>query len=382
LTDSSVKVTVKYERTKVGVHSKRNISKLKMTGIVSLILLLSIAIFSSTGGRSIALAQQQQPVTPPLPQANATKVLVANSSGPALYVPDLGLANFYGPANPTQHILRGVVEQPGVFTCSGDPTKCHVAGPGTFNGTFEQANKHNVTTVTATFKSPNFVKDTGVQKPNHIYKITTTDFNWNSTNSELPTPQPGFAKTVSDVGIGGQQHGLTKIDRSDVPQISESPGVLTYGHCDVTDTNTSQKVANVFCHLMVGHLINETNFYKYMRDDPITPNLGIVILASIPAKVQLPGNWSPYCKGNTMCTADEAQGFFPMKTDEALTKTPPFAYPVPVPYPRSGSVAAPGPSFEQPVSLNGHPFFFAFVVYPGVDIHEFPLKLEKTSAGK
>jgi hypothetical protein len=146
--------------------------------------------------------------------------------------------------------------------------------------------------------------------------------------------------------------------------------------------NTSKKVAEVFCHLMVGHLVKEASFYKYMRDDPATPNLAIVIAASIPANVPLPGNWSPFCASSTMCTAAEAQQFFPMKTDKALTEPPPFNYPVPIPYPRSGSVTAPTASSEQPVSLKGQPFFFVFLVYPGADIREIPLKLENTSGGK
>jgi hypothetical protein len=372
-----MKVTDKNTITNMTI-SRKKISKLKMVGVISSILLLSLAIFSMIDGRSIALAQQQ-PVIPPLPQPNAPKVLKVNASGPALFVPDLGLASFYGPK--FQKIPPGIIEQPGVFPCSGDPVKCGKPVPGTFDGLLENGNKDNITSVNATYKS---IVNAGVQLKNHVYKITTTHFTWNSTDSELPTTQPGFTKPVPVI-MGAQQHGASRIDRPDVPQISENPGGLMYGRCDVTDMNTSQKVANVFCHLMVGHLVNETNFYKYMRDDPLTPTLAIVIAASIPANTQLPGNWSPYCSSSTMCSAAQAQQFFPYSAtgsppDESLTKPPPFAYPVSLQYPRIGSIEAPGPSYEQPVSIKHQPFFFAFVVYPGADVRE--LKLEKTSSGK
>lgn len=368
MTDFTDKYTIRNRRTKTtSISLKRNNSKVRKTGIILAILLLSVAIFSTTEGRSIALAQQQPVIS--IPQANAPKLLkVTAGAHGAFVVPDLGLANFYGPANATNKIPAGLDEQKGVFKCSGDPIGCGNNMTGTFDGTFEQANKHHVTTVTATFKSP---VESGVQHKNHIYKITTTDFTWNSSLSAAPTTQPDFTKPVP-VQTGGHQHGVSRLDRSDVPEISENPGVLTYGTCDVTDMNTTKKVGQTFCHLMVGHLVNETNFYKYMRDDPTSPNLAIAIIASIPAGVKLPGDWSkaPVPCQNNICTAAQAQQFFPMGNDVALKTTAPFAYPVSIPYPRSGSITAPGPSSEQPVSLKGQPFFFAFVVWPLANIRE------------
>lgn len=341
---------------------------MRKTGITLAILLLSaVAIFSATEGSSIALAQQQ-PVSS-IPQANAHKVLrVTSGAHGAFFVPDLGLATFYGPANATNHIPAGLDEQKGVFKCSGDPIGCGRNMTGTFDGTFEQGNKDKVTHVTATFKSP--VK-TGELITNDTFQITATAFTWNTSLSAKQTPQPDFTKPVP-VKIGGIQHGLSLIDRSDVQQISENPGVLTYGPCDVMNMNTTTK-SQAYCHIMVGHLVNETSFYKYMRDDPTSPNLAIVIAASIPAGVKLPGDWSkaPIPCPNNICTADQAQQFFPMRNDVALKSPPPFNYPVSIPVPRSGSpVTHPGPSQEQPVSLKGQPFFFAFVVYPLADIRE------------
>ncbi len=366
MTDFIDEYTIRNGRTKPRIYSKRNNSKVRKIGIIFAVLLLSVAIFSTAEIRSIALAQQ--PVIS-LPQANAPKLLKV-TAGPhgAFFEPDLGLASFYGPGNAASKIPAGLDEQKGVFKCSGDPIKCGNNMTGTFDGTFEQVNKHHVTTVTATFKSP---VESGAQHKNHIYKITTTDFTWNSSLSALATPQPNFTKPVP-VQLGGQQHGASRADRSDVNQISENPGVLTYGTCEVTDMNTTKTVGQTFCHLMVGHLVNETNFYRYMRDDPISPNLAIVIAASIPAKVKLPGDWSkaPIPCPNNICTPAQAQQFFPMGNDVALKSSLPFAYPVSIPYPRSGSIAAPGFSSEQPVSLNGQPFFFAFVVYPLADIRE------------
>jgi hypothetical protein len=381
LTDFTDKYTIRNRRTKpTSISPKRNNSKVTKTGITLAILLLSVAIFSTTEGRSIALAQQQPVIS--IPQANAPQLLkVTSGAHGAFFVPDLGLASFYGPANAANHIPAGLDEQKGVFNCSGDPIKCgkNITAAASFDGTLEQGNKHHLTKITATFTSP---VESGALHNNTAYKITATDFTWNTTLSEKATPQPDFTKPVP-VKTGGQQHGVSLLDRSDVQQISENPGGFTYGPCDVMNMKAANHT-QAYCHFMVGHLLNETNFYKYMRDDPTSPNLAIAIVVSIPAGVKLPGDWSkaPIPCTNNICTADQAQQFFPMRNDPALkpgSGHPPVAYPVSIPYPRSGSapITAPGPSQEQPVSLKGQPFFFAFVVYPLADIREIKQNLAK-----
>lgn len=335
----------------------RNISKLKMAGIISSILLLSLAIFSTTEEMPIALAQQ----------ANAPKLVKVNATN-GLFEANLGAANFYG---------KGGVDPQAVFPPPGcppsglDPIKCGVSAgkDSMFNGTFDQGNAHHLTAATATFTSP---ITTGELKSGHTYKITITDNKWNNTDTRTPTIWPGFARTVNNVNLHCQlQHGASLIDRSEVPPIFECPGVMFYGHAIVTDiTNgANTPVAKVFAHEMLGHIINQTNYFKYMRADPISPNLGIVIVANIPSDIPLPGQgWAKHCSKPNMCTAEEANGFFPLTGDPSLTHPPQFKYPITTP--PGTNITAPGVSYQQPVNLKDPHFFFATLVFPGANIHE------------
>ena len=76
------------------LHPKRNISKLKMAGLISSTLLLSIAIFSAMSGESVVLAQQQQSMSTmmmsssssiPQPNANGTLLKAAFSFSKGLH---------------------------------------------------------------------------------------------------------------------------------------------------------------------------------------------------------------------------------------------------------------------------------------------------------
>jgi hypothetical protein len=86
-----MKDTYRNTRTRT-TPSKRNISKLKMTGVISSILLLSLAIFSATAGKSVVLAQQQQQSmsmmsSSALPQPNANGTLLKANGSKALFEP-------------------------------------------------------------------------------------------------------------------------------------------------------------------------------------------------------------------------------------------------------------------------------------------------------
>jgi hypothetical protein len=219
--------------TRTTKPSERNISKLKMTGAISSILLLSLGTFSMMNGKSIVLAQ---------PQSNANGTVFKVTGSNAIFEPMIGLTNVFGPG--------GLFPFKDTFKCAGDLFKCGVSAgnESKFTGTFEQDNKNNMTRYQATYTSA-ITYGHGMQVKGHTYKITLTDTKWNSTDDPLPTRQPEFAKNVNNVGLNQIQHGASHIDRSDIPQLFDY--AFLYGHAqltDITNGNNTVVAKDLFTH--------------------------------------------------------------------------------------------------------------------------------------
>ncbi len=145
----------------------------------------------------------------------------------------------------------------------------------------------------------------------------------------LPTENAKFAASVNNVGRHQIQHGVSNIDRSDVPQLSNL--AFLYGHAkiiDVTNGNNTVVAEDIFTYVMVGHLMDENVYYKNLRDEALTPNLALVFAVNIPNDIELPGVG--------MLSAEEAQSFTPLSSDLSLENSPPFNYLIEFAEPRTG----------------------------------------------
>ncbi len=243
---------------------------------------------------------------------NKTDVVLRVNASNAFFEPALGLTNFFGPT--------GLFPFKEIFSCN-ESFKCSVnAGINSyFNADFEEFNKQNMTNFEAVYTSP-ITYDTG-QIKDHRYKIILTDTMWNSTISALPTENPHFTKMVNNVGMNQIQHGRSNIDRSDIPQFYSL--AYLYGHAKIIDitNNTNKEISkNIFTHVMVGHFMDENIFYQDLKDEPITPNLVIVILTNIPDDADL--------EGIGVLTPEQTQSFMPIRDDPSLSNPPPFDYPI------------------------------------------------------
>ncbi len=293
--------------------------------------------------------------TSSLPQPNVNDTLLNVEASNALFEPAAGLSNVFGPGGlfPFDN-----------FTCA-DALTCGVsAGDNAeFIGTFEKGNVNNMTSYEATYTSP--VTYGPHQIAGNEYKITLTDVNWNSPSASLPTEQPQFAALTNNVGFDQIQHGASNIDRSDVPQLSNL--AFLYGHAQVTDiTNGNNTVVavDVFTHVMVGHVMNEQSFYQDLRDEALTPNFVFLFAINIPDDTELPGVGS--------LTAEEAQSFTPLASDQSLDNSPPIDYPVSIPEPRDETmeeIEEPNTqSTTWPVANKEQPLLFNFLVYQDTNI--------------
>jgi len=350
--------------TNTPTKRKRNISKVKMIGVVSSMLLLSLAIFSGIEGISTVLAQSQsQPqqsismsmstMMRSLPQPNANGTLLKATGSKALFEPAAGLSNVFGP--------KGLFPFTNVFTCANALTCGVSAGPNAmFTGTFEQGNKNHMTAYQAIYTSP--VTYGPEQIKGHIYKITLTDTNWNSTLAAKPTRQAEFTKIVNDVGFNQIQHGASHIDRSDVPQLFDN--AFLYGHAQVTDItkgNNTVVARDVFTHVMVAHVMDENAYYRSMKDVPGSPTMVLLFAINIPSGTPLPGVGT--------LTPDKAQSFTPLSSDVSLKSPPQFSYSVKMPTPMTGSINAPmSQSTTWPVDNPKQPLLFTFLVFQNTGI--------------
>jgi hypothetical protein len=115
---------------------------------------------------------------------------------------------------------------------------------------------------------------------------------------------------------------------------------------------------------MVGHVMNEQTFYQDLRDEALSPNFVFLFAINIPDDTELPGVGS--------LTAEEAQSFTPLATDQSLDNSPPIDYPVGIPEPRDETmeeIEEPGAqSTTWPVANKEQPLLFNFLVYQDTNI--------------
>jgi hypothetical protein len=294
--------------------------------------------------------------TSTLPQPNDNDTLINVEATNALFEPAAGLSNVFGP---------GGLFPFNNFNCA-DALTCGVsAGENAeFTGTFEKGNLNNMTSYEATYTSP--VTYGPHQIAGNEYKITLTDVSWNSLSSSLPTEQPQFAALTNNVGFDQIQHGASNVDRSDVPQLSNM--AFLYGHAQVTDiTNGNNTVVaeDVFTHVMVGHVMSEQAFYQDLRDEALSPNFVFLFAINIPDDTELPDVGS--------LTAEQAQSYTPIASDQSLDNSPPIDYPVSIPEPRDDTmeeIEEPegAQSTTWPVANKEQPLLFNFLVYQDTNI--------------
>ena len=288
-----------------------------------------------------------------IPQPNDNSTVVKVDATNALYEPAAGLTNVFGPEGlfPFQN-----------FSCA-DALTCGISAgeDAKFTGVFEQGNANNLTSYEATYTSP--VTYGPHQIAGHDYKVTLTDLNWNSADSALATRQPEFAAMVNDVGFNQIQHGASNIDRSDVPQLYDE--AFLYGHAmvtDITNGNNTIVAKDIFTHVMVAHVMDESEYYRNLKDKALSPNMVFLFAVNIPNDTELPGVGS--------LSAEQAQSFTPLADDESLDNSPPIDYPVNIPTPREGEIDEPeSQSTVWPVANPNQPLLFTFLVYQNADIN-------------
>lgn len=342
------------------------ISKKRIVRVISAIFLLSFAILATTQGRSqLAFAQGMNAdmsennsmmtlssSSSSLPQPNANGTLLKVEAKNVLFEPAAGLSNVFGP--------EGLFPFVDVFKCA-DALTCGVSGgdDAKFTATFEEGNKNNMTSYEATYSSP--VTYGPHQIKGHTYKITLTDTQWNTPDAELPTKNAEFSETVNNVGFNQIQHGASQVDRSDVPQLSDL--AFLYGHAKVTDItngNNTDVTKDIFTHAMVAHVMDETAYYRNMKDEAKSPTLVLLFGVNIPNDVELPGAGR--------LRVEKAQSFTPLSSDPSLKNPPQFDYPVKRDPPRTGEVEEPeSQSAIWPVANPKQPLCFTFLVFQNVD---------------
>lgn len=331
--------------------------RIKMVGAISFLCLLTLSIVSITQTSvRIVYAQGDEKTmmdkTSSLPQPNANGTLLKVGASNALFEPAAGLSNVYGP--------KGLFPFADVFECA-DTLTCGVnAGDDSkFTGSFEQRDTNKMTSYEATYTSP--ITYGPHQIKGHTYKITLTDTEWNSPDAALPTENAEFSQMVNNVGFNQIQHGSSQIDRSDVPQLYDL--AFLYGHAKVIDTtngNSTVVAKDIFTHVMVAHVMDEKAYYRNMKNEAMSPNMVFLFAINIPNDTELPGVGK--------LTAEKAQSFTPLSTDQSLKMTPHFNYPVKMDAPREGQVDKPmSQSAIWPVANPKQPLLFTFLVFQNVD---------------
>lgn len=325
--------------------------------VTASMLLLSIAFSSQLTARGIANATDNMNITgtAKLPQPNDPSKIVHAMSTNAIYEPSAGKSHVFSPDGLFPFFNK-------TFTC-GDSLACGVSAgaDAKFEGTFEQGNGHNLTGYTATYTSP--ITYGPQQMAGHTYKLILTDTIWNSTDAAMPTRQAEFARMVNNVGFDQIQHGASHVDRSDVPQLFDT--AFLYGHAkvmDVTNGNNTMVAQNIFTHVMIAHVMNETSYYRSLRDDAKSPTMVFLFAINIPSGVDLPGKVPSL-------TPEQAQSFTPLPTDPALSAAPQFAYPVQIEH-AGMTVSSPmSQSTTWPVDNPKQPLLFNFLIYKDTQVH-------------
>lgn len=106
---------------------------------------------------------------------------------------------------------------------------------------------------------------------------------------------------------------------------------------------------NVFTHVMVAHVVNESAYYRDMTDVAASPTMAFLFAINIPSGVGIPNN--------TNLTATQAQSFTLLPSDQSLIATPQFIYPVKK-QPNNRTISAPLPqSTIWPVDIPKQPLY-------------------------
>ncbi len=337
--------------------SKKN-SLILTTAVLASVLILSIAFFTpwQSGSASSSMTDNNtsgHTMTSSIPQPNDNTTIVKAQASKALFEPAAGKSNVFGPG--------GLFAMNKTFSCA-DALTCGVSAgeDSKFTGTFEEGNANNLTGYTATYTSP--VTYGPQQMAGHTYKIELTDTTWNSTDAAMPTRQAEFAKMVDNVGFNQIQHGSSYVDRSDVPQLYDH--AFLYGHVkvtDITDGNNTVVAKDVFTHVMVAHVMDESSFYRSLHNKAASPTLVLLFAINIPSGVELPDKGS--------LTPEQAQSFTPLPSDPSLNNAPQINYPVQIPTPRNGTISTPeSQSTTWPVDNPNQPLFFTFLMYQDTQV--------------
>ncbi len=341
------------------------LSPTTMAPFIATILLLSIVTISSMQGQLVIAVSGNEDIAnhqdfkqlskdvSTLPQPNDSPVVTAKATN-ALFEPAAGLSNVFGP--------KGLFPMTKVFNCA-DALTCGVSAgsDAKFTGTFDLNNKNGLTGYEATYKSP--VTYGPQQIAGHTYKLTLTDLQWNNNDVTKKTRQADFTKQVSNVGLNQIQHGASYVDRSDVPQLFDN--AFLYGHAKVTDiTDGKDKVVaqDIFTHVMVAHVMDQTKFYKGLTDTAKSPTMVFLFAVNIPPGKDLPA-------GVGKLSPDNALSFTPLPSDPSLHNPPQVNYPVKLPAPDHGSIKEPqSQSTPWPVDNPKQPLFFTFLVFQNTDV--------------
>lgn len=241
-----------------------------------------------------------------------TPYLKAYASGKAIYEPNAGKTNVFGPGGIFPFFNS-------TFSC-GNAITCGTQVDASFKGVFKEAGAAGDNKFVATYTAPITYGDH--QVAGHKYRVEMVDTKWNNDDpaqTPLPTRTPDFLLPGNGVGFDQYQHGHSMVDRADVPLFYNK--VAVYGHVNVYDDTDGGKLVakNIFMHVMVGKAVDEKAFYGNVQIDDGTPLLVLMFLVNIPSGVQLPGGIGPL-------TPQQAQSFTPLSDDPSLTNPPPFDY--------------------------------------------------------
>ena len=102
---------------------------------------------------------------------------------------------------------------------------------------------------------------------------------------------------------------------------------------DITNGNNTIVAKDIFTHVMVAHVMDESGYYRNLKDKALSPNMVFLFAVNIPNDTELPGVGS--------LSAEEAQSFTPIANDESLDNSPPIDYPINIPAPREGEIDEP-----------------------------------------
>jgi hypothetical protein len=319
---------------------KKNVSTLKMATTILSILLLSLAIFSTTQVRLMA-QPNAQPAKEPMLQVTASGGKIE---------PMVGKTNVFGPG--------GLFPFTGVYKCANDlPCGVDAGTNAKFTGTFEEGNKHNGTQFTVDYTSP--ISYGPLQLKGHTYEIKLIDTKWNGTGVAMQTRDPEFANMVNNVGFNQIQHGIapngTNVDRQDVPLLYDA--AYLYGQVLIKDKQTNQVVCHCFSHVMVASVMDPNNFFRSLKGDSKLGHPVILLDAmNFPSGRPLPPSANPQTPKTW--TVDQAESYTPLKNDPSLKNPPPIDY-------GKLTIKAPEPqSTVWPVDNPKEDLLFTFLFFP------------------